>query len=185
MGPPLRREAGRERWLGKLRRRCGTAAAPIFLPLRPPVGPDGTAPKHSCFCAPEMFCPLQGVTPVTGVRGLTPLVKGRWPKARGDRDGRIWTRSVHPEPSPGDPQGELPRRGKRRWPGPLVSFPAMGKKLAARRRQNSPAYNKCSPKPAPSSGPFGATFPPGGRLRKGRRRNFSAPIQLPITHSNI
>ena len=36
------------------------------------------------FCAPEGFCLLQGVTPVTGVLG------GR----------RIWTRSVHPEPSP-------------------------------------------------------------------------------------
>ena len=34
--------------------------------------------------------------------------------------------------SPGDPQGELPRRGKRGWPGPLVSFPSLGKKLAAR-----------------------------------------------------
>ena len=25
----------------------------------------------------------------TGVQGPTPLIKGRWPKARGDRDGRI------------------------------------------------------------------------------------------------
>src|SRR5699024_3322365 len=38
--------------------------------------------------------------------------------------------------SPGDPQGELARRAKRRWPGPLVSFPSLGKKLAARRRRN-------------------------------------------------
>ena len=53
----------------KPRRRRGTAAASIFSKHRPPVGPDGTAPKHPCFCAPEMFCPLQGVTPVTGVRG--------------------------------------------------------------------------------------------------------------------
>ena len=59
------------------------------------------------------FCPFKGVTPVMG---------------SGER--RIWTRSVHPEPSPGDPQGELPRRGKRGWPGPLVSFPSLGKKLA-------------------------------------------------------
>ena len=36
------------------------------------------------FCAPEGFCLFQGVTPVMGVLG------GR----------RIWTRSVHPEPSP-------------------------------------------------------------------------------------
>ena len=54
--------------------------------------------------------------------------------SRSDRGGR----SVHPEPSPGDPQGELPRRGKRGWPGPLVSFPSPGKKLAARRRRNPP-----------------------------------------------
>ena len=68
------------------------------------------------FCAPEGFCLLQGITPVMGGPGVR----------------RIWTRSVHPEPSPGDPQGELPRRGKRGWPGPLVSFPSLGKKLAAR-----------------------------------------------------
>ena len=36
--------------------------------------------------------------------------------------------------SPGDPQGELARRAKRRWPGPLVSFPSLGKKLATRGR---------------------------------------------------
>ena len=40
-------ENGRDRWLGKARRRSGTASVPIFLLLRPPVGPDGTAPKHS------------------------------------------------------------------------------------------------------------------------------------------
>ena len=131
MGPPLRREAGRERWLGKLRRRCGTAAAPIFLPLRPPVGPDGTAPKHSCFCAPEMFCPLQGVTPVTGVRGkgeyghavsilsrppaILWFLSHRWernsPPAGGETPLRT-TNAVrnlppHPAPSgPPSPQGE-------------------------------------------------------------------------------
>ena len=32
--------------------------------------------------------------------------------------------------SPGDPQGELPRRGKRGWPGPLGTFPSLGKYLA-------------------------------------------------------
>ena len=62
-------ETNRERWFGKPRRRSGTASVPIFFPLRPPVGPDGTALKHSCFCAPERFCLAKGVTPVTGVRG--------------------------------------------------------------------------------------------------------------------
>ena len=36
---------------------------------RAPVGPDSNVPKHSWFCAPEMFCPLQGGTPAFGVRG--------------------------------------------------------------------------------------------------------------------
>ena len=67
--PPLRRKTGRDRWLRKLRRRNETAPLPIFLPLRPPVGPDGMAPKHSWFCAPEgIYLPL-GVTPVMGVLG--------------------------------------------------------------------------------------------------------------------
>ena len=40
MGPPLRRETNRERWLGKARRTNGTAAAAIFA--RPgPSGPAG------------------------------------------------------------------------------------------------------------------------------------------------
>ena len=75
------------------------------------------------------------------------------------------------------------------WSRPRRSFgffPIVGKETRPAGR-NSPAYNKCSPKPAPSSGPFGATFPyplcrfatspldkgsrpPGGRFKK-RRRN--------------
>ena len=46
------------RWFGKLRRRSGTAIAVIFRLLRPPVGPDGMAPKHTWSCAPEGLCPL-------------------------------------------------------------------------------------------------------------------------------
>ena len=45
--PPLRQETDRERWFGSGRRKSGIAPVPIFLLLRPPVGPDGTAPKHS------------------------------------------------------------------------------------------------------------------------------------------
>ena len=55
------------------------------------------------------------------------------PRNRGPGVRRIWTRSVHPEPSPGDP---------------LVSFPSMGKKLAARRRRNPPASQIKAPSPA-------------------------------------
>ena len=68
------------------------------------------------FCAPEIFCLTQGVTPVMG----------------GPGESRHWRTKFASAASPGDPQGELPRRGKRRWPGPLVSSPSLGKKLAAR-----------------------------------------------------
>ena len=46
-GSPLRRKPDRKRWLGKARRRSGTAPVLILLLPRPPMGPDGTAPKHS------------------------------------------------------------------------------------------------------------------------------------------
>ena len=44
---PLRRKTASGRWFGNGRRRSGTAATVIFFPLRPPVGPDGTALRHS------------------------------------------------------------------------------------------------------------------------------------------
>ena len=44
---PLQRKTDLGRWFGDGRRRSGTAPALIFFPLRPPVGPDGTALKHS------------------------------------------------------------------------------------------------------------------------------------------
>ena len=63
----------RERWLRKLRRGSGTA--PLnqlprgkFCTRRPPVGPDGTAPRHSWFCAPGLSRDLSGGVPVNGVR---------------------------------------------------------------------------------------------------------------------
>ena len=66
---PLRRKTGWERWFGSGRRRNKTAPVPIFFPLRPPVGPDGMAPKHSWYCAPEGPHNVQGVTPVMGSGG--------------------------------------------------------------------------------------------------------------------
>ena len=82
-GSPLRRKPDCKRWLGKARRRSGTAPVPIFLLLRPPVGPGGTAPKHSWFCAPEGFCQLQGVTLVNRGPG-----KGDY-----EHEVLIWSRS--------------------------------------------------------------------------------------------
>ena len=57
-GAPLQRKTAPGCWFGKLRRRSGTAIAVIFRLLRPPVGPDGMAPKHTWSCAPEGLCPL-------------------------------------------------------------------------------------------------------------------------------
>ena len=50
--PPLRWKPAPGRWFGNGRRKNITAPTPIFFPLRPPVGPDGTARKYSWFCAP-------------------------------------------------------------------------------------------------------------------------------------
>ena len=57
------------------------------------------------FCAPELFCPPQGITPVNGVRGKATM-------------------------STKCSSGAVPD-------DPLVSFPSLGKSLAARRRRNS------------------------------------------------
>ena len=63
---------------------------------------------------------------------------------------------------------------------PLVSFPSLGKKLAPQgetlpcRRSDAPIVKRRNSIIAPSSGPFGATFPPGGRLTEKGRRNLSA-----------
>ena len=63
-------------------------------------------------------------------------------------------------------QGELARRDKRRWHGPLRRRAAMGK--VGRRPQaakSPPAYNVPNPKPAPSSAPVCAL---GHLLPKGK-----------------
>ena len=139
-GSPLQRKPDHERWFGKPRRRCGTAPAAIFANPGP-SGPEGIA---------EATPFLRAGNPATSHTRASPVM--------GSGVRRIWARSAHPEPSPGDPQGELPRRGKRRWPGPLVSFPSLGKKLAARRRRNNPLrttypIQNLSPHPPPSGAP--------------------------------
>ena len=68
MGPPLRRKSDRYRWLGRSRRGGGTASAIIFRKARA-QWPGGDLDQPLRFCAPEMFCPPQGATPVTGDRG--------------------------------------------------------------------------------------------------------------------
>ena len=103
----------RKRWLVIARRSCG-----IAWPLN--------------FCKPRARRARkesQATTQILRAGNILPDSRDN-PRNGGPGVRRIWTRSVHPEPSPGDPQGELARRAKRRWPGPLVSFPSQGKKLA-------------------------------------------------------
>ena len=71
----------RERWLRKPRRRCGTAPGPNFCKPRAqwPGRNRGTPLR---FCAPEMFCPLQGVTPVTGSGESGPMDLGGAKRSR-------------------------------------------------------------------------------------------------------
>ena len=58
----------RYRWFGKLRRRNGAAPAPIFHKPRA-QWPGGNLDQPLRFCAPEIFCLVQGVTLVMGVLG--------------------------------------------------------------------------------------------------------------------
>ena len=81
--------------LGKARRSCGIAAAAIFHLARA-QWPGCNRRKPLRFCAPEIIRSVSGGASVNGVQGPTPLVKGRWPKARGDRDGRHGGREALP-----------------------------------------------------------------------------------------
>ena len=82
--------------LGKSRRRGETAPAAI-LEQPGPSGPVGIRTSHSDFARRKFCTTLQVRVPRNGgSRGPTPLVKGRWPKARGDRDGRHGGREALP-----------------------------------------------------------------------------------------
>ena len=137
--------------LNRARRRYEIAVAIIFANPGP-SGPEETAESHSDFARRKFSTDLQVRVPRNGGPGVS----------------RHWRTKFASAASPGDPQGELPRRGKRRWPGPLGTFPSLGKYLAPQGETPAKRHAESSrptswPKPAPSSGPFGATFPPGGK----------------------
>ena len=85
--------------LGQARRGSGTAPAPIFHIARA-QWPGGNLECHSDFARRKFCLDLQVCVPRNGGPGVR----------------RIWTRSVHPEPSPGDS---------------LVTFSSLRKSLAA------------------------------------------------------
>ena len=122
---------------------------PPQFSIRPgPSGPAGIETNHSDF-ARRKCCKIQQVrVPRNGGPGV-----------------RIWTRSVHPEPSPGDPLG---------------TFPSLGKYLAPQGEtflQQTKGLYHC-----PLIRPLRGHLPPGGRLKKSRRRNLphrSRPTSIP------
>ena len=99
--------------LNRARRRYEIAVAIIFANPGP-SGPEETAESHSDFARRKYFS----------------IFQVRVPRKWGPGVSRHWRTKFASAASPGDPQGELPRRGKRRWPGPLGTFPSLGKYLA-------------------------------------------------------
>ena len=93
--------------LNRARRRYEIAVAIIFANPGP-SGPEETAESHSDFARRKFSTDLQVRVPRNGGPGVS----------------RHWRTKFASAASPGDPQGELPRRGKRRWPGPLGTFPS-------------------------------------------------------------
>ena len=119
-------------WLGNPRRGCGIAPTPIFQKPRA-QWPGRNRRKPLKFCAPEIFCLAQGVTPVNGVRGALPnpsLLPAKPSEAGSPGRGGARERTQFSPPGGNGvewTQGELARRAKRRWPGPLRRRAAMGK----------------------------------------------------------
>ena len=108
-----------------------------FLQTQGPVARDEF--RHPLkFCAPEILCPAQGITPVNGGLGADSPCQGEMARrARGGRESRHGERS-----SP-----------LRRPPASYGSFSTW--------KRNSPLFLKTPPHPSRLRR---ATFPPGGRL---------------------
>ncbi len=162
----------RARWFGKLRRSCGTAFVLNFCTPRAQwPGLNGRRPLR--FCAPEIFCPPQGVTPVNGVRGK---------RSYGPR--RSVSGAVVHRPRPRRSFGFFPIAGKETRRPQAAKLPCEKSHPAARcghrALQKSALLSPPHPPPSGAPSPRGegfwgrspphpsrlrrATFPPGGRL---------------------
>ena len=127
----------RERWLRKPRRRCGTAPGPNFCKPRAqwPGRNRGTPLR---FCAPEMFCPLQGVTPVTGSGESGPMDLGEAQRSRSPSAASpaiLWLLSHRWESNP-PRRAELSRRPQ------AAKLPAENHRSGASRRPRPTKQNK-------------------------------------------
>ena len=99
-----------------------------------------------------------------GGRGPTPLVKGRWPKARGDREGEYGRISAHSEPSPVDSLVTFSSLRKSLAAGAAKSSPHSLKGNEKRRRGQAPALPRICALTCPLIRPLRGHLPPGGRL---------------------
>ena len=161
MGPPLRRKTGREHWLGKLRRGSGTAPRANFAH----PGPSGPA----------------------GIEILTQILRAGRALMRDRRAPR--------KGGPGEPGGKpslankvrlcgVPRRrfGYFAAVGKVTRRPQTAEFPAKRRAEVVAPYARKKAVPSSPPHPSGlrpATFPPGGRLLRGKayRRLIAAPTQ--------
>ena len=118
----------------------------------------GNAAKSSRYASPVMVD-----------RGPTPLVKGRWPKARGDREGECGHKVSILSRPPAILKVNCPEGARE---GGLGHWVLSHRWESTSPRRAKPSCNRRKGSiTAPSSAPFGGTFPPGGRLKKSRRRN--------------
>ena len=140
----------RYRWFGKARRGCETAPAPISRKARA-QWPGRNRKPPLRFCAPEVFSPAQGVTPVNGVRGKATMSTkcssgavpgGKIPSAHNKRNPKPVPSSVTASPC------HLPPRGKaygRPHGAAPTKFRGSFRFYRRGRRPRRPAGARCAP----------------------------------------
>ena len=102
LDPPLRHKTYLYRLFGKARRTNGTAPVSIFAKARA-QWPDGNLDPPLRFCAPELFCLAQGVTPVNGGPGVSGPMGTKCPSAASPGDSLVTFSSLRKSLAP---QGE-------------------------------------------------------------------------------
>ena len=207
-GPPLRREPNRDRWLGKVRRSRGTAAAAIFA-TQGPVARKKSQKATQILRAGNILPDPRG-NPVMGVRGKAGIGERSSPLRR--PPAILWVLShlgKLPRPAGRNPV-KLPAARRGRGPGqPLLPLRDNSPSRALRRRQNlrggggkPPPYRMrlvkaeqiSAPHPPPPWAPDPilsglrpsplekGSRPPGGRPNESGRRN--TPLRI-NDHTNI
>ena len=158
----------RYRWFGKARRGCETAPAPISRKARA-QWPGRNRKPPLRFCAPEVFRPAQGVTPVMGPGADSPCQGEMARRARGGRVGE-YEHEVLILSRPRRRFGDFAAAGKVTRRPQAAKFPL----------RTTNVIRNLSPHPSRLRR---ATFSPGGRLTGGHMgpplQNLREPPVLP------